>query len=223
MIHFRRLVLLFILVAIAGVARGEDVYLETAVKLQTPKKDGKRSQEGGLEHVPFRIWLPSDGKAIRGVVFNPFYTKAVAQEHWQAVCRQWEFGILASNFFGAKPDEFPQLIDKALGEFAKQSGHAELARAKFCPVGMSAGAGMSVKIAELMPGRAIAVGPVCLEVGPRNEDSMKIPTLTIFGERDGRQYEKLMAKLPDVRRRGRGSASPCNGAANTSSPARTIC
>ncbi len=200
--HFRWLVLLFVLVAIAGVARGEEVYLETTVKLQTPKKDGDRSREGGLEHVPFRIWLPSDVKTIRGVVFNPFYTKAVTQEHWQAACRQWDFGILASNFFGAKQDEFPQLIDNALGEFAKQSEHPELAQAKLCPVGMSAGAGMSVKIAELMPDRVVAVGPVCLEVGPRNEASMKIPMLTIFGERDGRQYEKLMAKLPEVRAQG---------------------
>lgn len=199
---FRKLVLAFALVAVSGVARGADVYLQTAVKLQTPKKDGKRSQEGGLEHVPFRIWLPSDVKTVRGVVFNPFYTKAVTQEHWQAACRQWDFGILACNFFGAKQDEFPQLIDKALGEFAKQSQHPELAHAKLCPLGMSAGAGMSVKIAELMPDRVIAVGPVCLEVGPRSEASMKIPTLTIFGERDGRQYEKLMAQLPELRAQG---------------------
>ena len=199
MTHFRKMIAMMAIFSIAGIVRGEDVYLETLVKLQTPKKDGNRSKEGGLEHVPFRIWLPSDAKTIRGVVFNPFYTQAVTQEHWQAACRQWDFCILASNFFGAKPDEFPQLIDNALSEFAKQSQHAELAQAKLCPVGMSAGAGMSVKIAELMPGRVIAVGPVCLEVGPRSEASLKIPMLTIFGERDGRQHEKLMAKLPEVR------------------------
>jgi len=202
MISFCRMALFWALFSIAGVARGEDYYSETQVKLQTPKKDGKRSQEGGLEHAPFRIWLPEEVKTVRGVIFNPFYTKAVTQEHWQAACRQWDFGILSSNFFGVKQNEFPELIDKALTEFAKESGHEELVRAKFCPVGMSAGAGMSVKLAELMPDRVIAAGPVCLEVGPRSEESMKIPILTLFGERDGRQYEKLMAKLPEVRARG---------------------
>lgn len=202
MIPFRRMALLLALLSIAGVAQGNDDYLETQVKLQTPKKDGKRSQEGGLEHAPFRMWLPEGVKTVRGVVFNPFYTKAVTQEHWQEACRQWDFGILSSNFFGVKQNEFPELIDKALTEFAKKSGRSELIQAKFCPVGMSAGAGMSVKLAELMPDRVIAAGPVCLEVGPRSAESMKIPILTIFGERDGRQYEKLMAKLPEVRAQG---------------------
>ena len=32
---------------------GEDLYLETQVKLRIAKKDEKRSREGGLEHVPF--------------------------------------------------------------------------------------------------------------------------------------------------------------------------
>ena len=80
--------------------------METQVKLRVAKKDEKRSREGGLEHVPFRIWLPDGVKTIRGVTFNPFYTKAVTQEHWQAACRHWEFGFLAANFFGVKNDLF---------------------------------------------------------------------------------------------------------------------
>ena len=73
----------------------KDIYLDTLVKLRVPKKESKRSIEGGLGHVPFRIWLPEVVKSIRGVTFNPFYTKAVTQKHWQAACRQWGFGILA--------------------------------------------------------------------------------------------------------------------------------
>ena len=99
----------------------EDTYLDTLVKLRVPKKENKRSTEGGLEHVPFRIWLPEGVKTIRGVTFNPFYTKAVTQKHWQAACRQWGFGILAANFFGAKNDEIPGMIDAALTTFAKES------------------------------------------------------------------------------------------------------
>ena len=197
----RRIVLLYavVFVAIAHSVCADDLYLETAVRLQTPKKDSRRAQEGGLEHVAFRIWLPNV-PAVRGVVFNPYYTKAVTQEHWQAACRQWEFGILSANFFGAKSDEFPALIDRALSRFAEESDHPEIAQAKLCPVGMSAGAGMSVRITELMPERVIAAGPVCLEVGPRNAASMQVPILTVFGERDGKQYEKLTAKLPQARK-----------------------
>lgn len=186
----------------AAPAQAEDAYFDTLVKLETPKQDGKRSTEGGLEHIPFRIWLPDGVATIRGITFNPFYTNAVTQKHWQAACRQWDFGILAANFFGAKQEEFPKLIDSALAEFARKSGHPELAGAKFCLVGMSAGAGMSVNIARLMPDRVIAAGPVCLEVGPRSPESMAIPMLTIFGERDGGQYEKLMARLPEAREQG---------------------
>ena len=184
------------------VVSAEDTYLDTLVKLRVPKKESKRSTEGGLGHVPFRIWLPEGVKTIRGVTFNPFYTKAVTQKHWQAACRQWGFGILAANFFGAKNDEIPRMIDAALTTFAKESGHGELAQAKLCPVGMSAGAGMSTRIAEHLPERVIAVGPVCLEVGPRDAKSMEIPMLTVFGDRDGKQYEKLMAKLPEARAQG---------------------
>ena len=179
-----------------------DVYFETEVKLKSPKSDSKRSQEGGLEHVLFRLWLPDGVKSIRGVTFNPFYTKAVTQQHWQAANRQWGCGILATNLFGVKPDEFPVVVDAALSALAKQSGHAELHQCKLCLVGMSAGAGMCTRIAEHMPERTIAMGPVCLEVGPRDEASMSIPTITVFGERDGRQYDTLMAKLPEIRDQG---------------------
>lgn len=177
----------------------EDKYFETEIELKKPKKDSSRSREGGLEHVPFRIWLPEGVKTIRGVVFNPMYTDAVTQQHWQAAGRHWEFGILASNFFGAKSEEFPNAIDTALATFAEESGHPELIGAKMCLVGMSAGAGNCTRIAELMPERTIAMGPVCLEVGPRNTASMAIPTITVFGERDGKQYEILTSKLPEVR------------------------
>lgn len=176
-------------------------YWEIAVRLQTPKKDSPRSREGGREHAPFHLWLPSNRSMVRGLVMNPFYTRAVTQEHWQAACRLWNFGILATNFFGVKKTEFPRLIDAALADFASKTGHPELAQAPLCLVGMSAGAGMSVTIAEAMPQRVIAVGPVCLEVGPRTAQSREIPILTVFGEKDGGQYAKLMARLAEARAR----------------------
>ena len=89
--------------------QAEDVYMETSVKRSTPRKESKRSTEGGL----FRIGFPQGVKTIQGVTFT-FYTKAVTQEHWQAVCRHWGFGILAANFFRAKNDEIPGQAVKSL-------------------------------------------------------------------------------------------------------------
>ena len=59
---------------------GKDLYFETQVKLRIAKKDEKRSKEGGLEHVPFRIWLPDGVKTIRGVTFNPVFLQAIAED-----------------------------------------------------------------------------------------------------------------------------------------------
>ncbi|MEM7231894.1 MAG: hypothetical protein AAF517_06960, partial [Planctomycetota bacterium] len=81
-----------------SVASAEEQYFETLVKLETPKKKSRRSSEGGADHVSFRCWIPAGVKTIRGFTFNPYYTKAVTQKHWQAACRQWGFGILSSNF-----------------------------------------------------------------------------------------------------------------------------
>jgi hypothetical protein len=93
--------------------QAEDVYMETSVKRSTPRKESKRSTEGGLEHVPFRIGFPQGVKTIQGVTFT-FYTKAVTKEHWQAACRHGGFGILAANFFPAKNDEIPGQAVKSL-------------------------------------------------------------------------------------------------------------
>ena len=89
--------------------QAEDAYMETSVKRSTPRKESKRSTEGGL----FRIAFPQGVKTIQGVTFT-FYTKAVTQEHWQAACRHWGFGILAANFFRAKNDEIPGQAVKSL-------------------------------------------------------------------------------------------------------------
>lgn len=181
-----------------GQLQADDV-LKASVKLQTPKKESKRAPQP-LDEVPLNLWLPADTKVVRGLIVNPFYEKAVGQQHWQAAARHWGFGILGANYFGVRNAEFGPTLLQGLSEFAKTSGHRELEHVPCCFVGMSAGAGMSTRFAEQLPDRTIAVGPVCLEVGPQNEASMHIPMVTVFGERDGKQMEKLLAKLPEQRR-----------------------
>jgi hypothetical protein len=65
---------------------------------------------------------------------------------------------------------------------------------------MSRGGGMSVQLAELMPERTIAAVPVCLEVGPESDAGRRVPMITVFGEKDGSQMQKLLDKFPTGRK-----------------------
>ncbi len=178
-----------------------DQTLETLVPLETPRKKPPR-QGGPLDKVEIKIWIPDGVQVIRGAVVNPFYTKTVTQKHWQEACRLWDFALVGANYFGVKNQEFaPRLMD-ALKTFASECKHPELPHIPFCFVGMSAGGGMSMRLADQIPERTIAAAPVCLEVGPRSEMTRKIPVVTIFGERDGRQMEKLAERLPEQRKQG---------------------
>lgn len=181
-------------------ARAEDTVLHTAVKLKVPKKSSNRTS-GAADEVPISIWIPGDVKAVRGAIVNPFYLPLVERSDYQNVARYWKFALIGANFFGVKNDDFPALL-VAMKEFAVKSGRPEIEHMPLCFNGMSAGAGMSVKFGEIMPERVIAISAVCLEVGPRTAEARKIPTITIFGERDGKQMEKLAAKLPIERAQG---------------------
>lgn len=169
--------------------------LTAQVPLETPRKKAPRGG-GALDTVEVQIWLPANVKVIRGAIVNPFYTKAVTQQHWQAACRLWGFAVVGANYFDVKNDDCKPTLLAALKTFANKSGHKEIEHLPLCFVGMSAGGGMSAKFADLLPERTIAAAPVCLEVGPRSPASRHIPMITIFGEKDGKQLEKLLAKLP---------------------------
>lgn len=176
-------------------------YYEAAIPLETPRKKVPR-QGGPADKVIAAITIPDGVKTVRGVVVNPFYVPAAKQEHWGAATAHWDFAMIGANFADVKNDEMAARLQDLLNDFAKQSGHAELKHAPMCFVGMSAGGGMSTRFAELFPDRTIAAAPVCLEVGPRSKESYAVPMVTIFGERDGKQMEKLAEKLPTLRAEG---------------------
>jgi len=150
---------------------------------------------GSRDKVFFQIWIPAGVKTVRGAICNPFSKDEPVSKHWQAACRHWRFAYLQTDFDGVKKDDF-SLLPTALIELAKQSGHPEIEHMPFCWTGMSRGGGMSMQFSELLPERTITSVPVCLEVGPASEATRSIPVLTVFGERDGSQMEKLLGKLP---------------------------
>lgn len=154
---------------------------------------------GARDRVFVKVWVPAGVKVVRGAVCNPFSKDEGVGKHWQAACRHWHFAYVQVDFDAVKKEEFT-LLEKGMNDLAKTSGHPELARVPICFTGMSRGGGMSMNLTEMMPARTLAAVPVCLEVGPATEASRKVPVMTVFGEKDGAQMEKLTAKLPGERK-----------------------
>ena len=149
---------------------------------------------GPKDKVFVSAWIPEGLKVVRGGICNPFSKGDDVSKHWQAACRYWKFAYVQVDFDGVKDEEYA-LLNTGLAELAKKAGRPELEHLPLCFIGMSRGGGISMKLAEMMPERTIAVAPVCLEVGPGSEATRRIPVITIFGEKDGSQMAKLQTKL----------------------------
>lgn len=185
----------------ASFAASADVVHTAEVKLAKEKKKSDRAVEP-LGTVTLHVWIPDGVTTLRGAVVNPFNDKQVEQKHWQEVCRLWGFALVGANYFGVDRGEYRKTLADGLADLGKQLKRPELTNVPFVFVGMSAGAGMAVQFAEQLPDRTVAVAAVCLEVGPTTEAGRGIPLLTIFGEKDGKQMEQLLAKLPEARKAG---------------------
>jgi hypothetical protein len=178
-------------------AWGDDLTARTTLSLKTP-----RSRDpvlgGSRDKVFFSVWVPDGIKVVRGAVCNPFSKDEGVSKHWKAACRHWQFAYLQTDLDAVEKDAFLALFKAALPELAKKSGHPEVEHMPLCFIGMSRGGGMSTQLAELMPERTLAAVPVCLEVGPTSEAGRRIPILTVFGEKDGKQMEKLLGHCSAV-------------------------
>lgn len=156
---------------------------------------------GPRDKVAVSVWIPKGVKTVRGGICNPFSKGDNVGKHWQAACRHWQFAYVQVDFDAVKKEEFT-LLATGLTDLAKKTGHPELAHLPLCFTGMSRGGGMSMQLAELMPDRTIACAPVCLEVGPGSDATRRVPVMTVFGEKDGSQMERLLTKLPAERKLG---------------------
>ena len=191
-----------VLPSAAGAADGESEageLFQTTVKLTTPKSGKDKRMPRPLDSVSCSVFIPRGLKTVRGATLNPFYEPTVKQKHWQAAASLWSFAHVGLNFFGVKNEELAETTERALAALAEVSGQPALASAPLCIHGMSIGGGLTSRLVEALPSRVIAAAPVCLEVGPRDEASGDVPMVTIFGEKDGRQMEKLTEKLPLAR------------------------
>ncbi len=155
---------------------------------------------GPRDKVLVSVWIPEGVKVVRGGICNPFSKGDNVGKHWQAACRHWKFADVQVDLDAVKKEEF-SLFKTGLTDLAKKTGHPELQNLPLCFIGMSRGGGMSMTLAEMMPERTIACAPVCLEVGPGTDTTRRVPVMTVFGEKDGSQMEKLLTKLPAERKR----------------------
>lgn len=196
----RQVAIASVLWLVVGPAAADDVVARVEYVLQTP-----RTREpvlgGAKDKVAVTVWIPSGAKTVRGGVCNPFSKGDLPSAHWQAACRRWGFAYVQVDFDAVRKEEFG-LLTTGLADLAKKTGRPELERLPLCFLGMSRGGGMSMQLAERMPERTLASVPVCLEVGPGSDATRRIPVLTVFGERDGQQMAKLLAKLPLERKQG---------------------
>ena len=176
--------------------------VQVQVKLKTPKDGRDKRVARPLDEVSCSMFIPQGSGTLRGALFNPFYEDTVRQQHWRTAVNHWGFALIGTNLFRVRNDEIGLTVRNALNQLAKAGGHPEVSHFPLCVLGMSIGAGLTTRIVEAMPERVITAAPVCLEVGPRDAASERVPMITIFGEKDGRQMEKLTAKLPEARRNG---------------------
>jgi hypothetical protein len=156
---------------------------------------------GARDKVFVSVWIPAGVKTVRGGICNPFSKGDDVGKHWQAACRHWQFAYVQVDFDAVKKEEFT-LLKTGLTDLAKETKHPELEHLPLCFTGMSRGGGMSMQLAELMPGRTIACAPVCLEVGPGSDATRRVPVMTVFGEKDGSQMQLLLEKVPAERKLG---------------------
>lgn len=191
---------LMVLSSLALPARAEDLFLREEYTLKSPRS--RPPVLGGeKDKLVYTVWIPDGVKTVRGAICNPFSKAGPPGKHWAAAGRHWEFAIVGMDYDAVKKDEFLTL-KTALANFAKKSNHPELEHIPLCYTGMSRGGGMSMAMTELMPDRTIAAVPVCLEVGPSSDPARKVPVITVFGEKDGSQMQKLLTRLPLERKQG---------------------
>lgn len=198
----RTLIAVLLSSACVGAATAADAVHVVEAPLAKPKKAGDKRVKEPLDKVALHVWVPDGVPVVRGAVFNPFNEKQVEQKHWREAARLWGFAVVGADYFGVNAADYGPTLAGGLKTLAAELKRPEFENVPFVMVGMSAGAGMCVKFADQLPDRTVAVAPVCLEVGPSSEAARRVPMLTVFGEKDGRQFDILTEKLPAERKSG---------------------
>ncbi len=160
-----------------------------------------------LEEAKFRLFIPEDLNRVRAVLVwvpgrNGDGRGKAENKGWQDFARENEIAFLACFLRGTKEDYSTyqtndrgytvEVIDKALEELAKESGHSEIADAPLALFGHSAGSNVSMLYAKHNPRPTIAVVAAKGPMGHGEVDSgnKRVPILAIVGAKDKPDWVK---------------------------------
>jgi hypothetical protein len=131
--------------------------------------------------VTYTLWIPDGVKTFRGIIVHQHGAGMTASKegstaaydlHWQALAKKWDCALLGPSYhvlndgdLGPAGSEYwfdprrgsDKTFLRALGDFAAQTGHPELATVPWALWGHSAGAGWADVMSTLYPDRIVAV------------------------------------------------------------------
>src|SRR4051812_9975283 len=124
----------------------------------------------------YRLWIPDDAKQLRAVIVHQHGCgvgswknglTAADDLHWQALAKKWDAALLGPSYQMGEKDNCRMWCDprngsektflRALSDFGKQSGHAELDKVPWVLWGHSGGGFWSSLMLTLHPDRIAAI------------------------------------------------------------------
>lgn len=141
------------------------------IRYETSTKPGELAMS-----VTYTLWVPPGAKTLRGVIVHQHGCgissaktglTAAYDLHWQALAKKWDCALLGPAYHLLKDNECRNWCDPrrgsdaafqhALGDFAKQTQHPELATVPWCLWGHSGGGFWSSLMLTLHPERIAAI------------------------------------------------------------------
>ncbi len=188
----------------------------------------------------FTMWIPDGIETVRAVIVHQhgagttagqFGATAAYDLHWQALAKKWDCALLGPSYhvlneaIDLTPGGSELWFDprhgsektflRALGEFARMSGHAEIATVPWCLWGHSGGGIWSNVLSTLHPERVLvaflrsgtATGFRTMPEFPQPQVPAavyEIPTMVNFGmgERGRRPWDGSVATFQEYRAQG---------------------
>lgn len=161
------LLLCTLLIPVSGQAAGRIHVVEYAAS----------TQAGELAYgVTYRLWVPEGVKQLRAVIVHQHgcgegackgAVTAADDLHWQALATKWDAALLGPSYHQPKEGDCRKWCDprngsektflRALGDFAKETGHPELEKVPWAFWGHSGGGFWSSLMLTLHPERIAAI------------------------------------------------------------------
>jgi len=183
----------------AGVNGGVYCYNE-AVKYETKFPFLSQTETSDARQANFTLWLPKDIKTVKALVVISQHGSGAhlfQDSRLQELALNLNLGIVGLLGPGAQIGVAPGVLENALDNLGKQSGHPEISNAPMVVFGMSNGSAFSGGYASRVPRRIL--GWITYHPGnPRlyaRPELFAIPGMVVIGETDA--YAGLSYGTPE--------------------------